>query len=202
MSTTVTETPDLAAAIMPAWRLLYADPERHWRGDPGGRAALRRAVTPEAVMVVPAFHDILIAVRQSGVDLPARADANLYRWLAVAIGALAERRSGDGGGQRFAAALGGSSKPEERRFKTLRFQALIAALDRAPDADTLTALRRGMAIIADDRIDARQFVRDLLGWSDRTRIDWTFAYFGQPARPQTGTADIPATTHELEEQAK
>ena len=70
---------------MPAWRLLYADPERHWRGDPGGRAALRRAATPEAVMVVPAFHDILIAVRQSGVDLPARADANLYRWLALAI---------------------------------------------------------------------------------------------------------------------
>jgi CRISPR type I-E-associated protein CasB/Cse2 len=202
VSTSVTELPDLAGAIIRAWRLLYPDPERNWRGDPGGRAALRRAATPEAVMVEPAFHDILIAVSESNVDLPTRADANLYPWLAVAIGALAQRRSGDGGGQRFAAALGGSSKPEERRFKTLRFQGLIAALDRSPDAETLAALRRGMAIIADENINARQFVRDLLSWSDKTRIAWTFDYFGQPTRPQTSTADTPATTHELEEQAK
>ena len=197
MSISETETPDLTGAIIGAWRNLYPAPEQRWRGDPGGRAELRRAATPEAILVVPAFHDILIAVRESGIDLPSRADANHYRWLALAIGALAERRSGDSGGQRFAAALGGSSKPEERRFKSLRFQALTAALDRAPDADALTALRRGMALIGDDRLDTRAFLRDLLFWSDRTRIDWTFQYFGQTRRD---SAD--ATTQNLEEPAK
>ena len=196
MSISETETPELPGAVIHAWRNLYPDPEHRWRGDPGGRAELRRAATPEAILVVPAFHDILIAVRDSGIDLPSRTEADLYRRLALAIGALAERRAGDSGAKRFAAALGGSSKPEERRFKTLRFQALIAALDRAPDADALTALRRGMAIIGDERIDMRAFLRDLLFWSDRTRIDWTFAYFGQTRRDPAE-----ATTQPLEEPA-
>ena len=192
--------PDLADEIIVAWRLLYPEPERGWRGNPGGRAALRRAATPVSVMVEPAFHEILGRVRDSGIELRGSADSLFYQRLAVGIGALAERRSGDSGSRRFATLLGGSSKPEERRLKTLRFQGLIAALDRGADADALTGLRRAMAIIGEDRFDARQFLRDLLGWSDRTRIDWTFAYYGH-ARPDAGAATTPATTVDLEEQA-
>lgn len=134
------------------------------------------------------------------IELRGSADSLFYQRLAVGVGALAERRSGDSGSRRFATLLGGSSKPEERRLKTLRFQGLIAALDRGADADALTGLRRAMAIIGEDRFDARQFLRNLLDWSDRTRIDWTFAYYGH-ARPDAGAATTPATTVDLEEQA-
>lgn len=190
--------PDLAGAIIKAWRTLYADPERRRRGDPGGRAALRRAASLEAMLVEPAFHDLLAVLRETGAPLRPATDAQFYRRVAIAIGALCERRSDGSGSRPFAAALGGSSKPEERRFKTLRFQALIAALDRGQDADALSALRRALKLLGDEPVDVYRLVRDLLDWRDKTRIEWTFAYFGQTLRKDPAEA----TTQNIEEQAR
>lgn len=192
------EPPDLGREIVRAWRTLYPDADQGWRGNPGGRAGLRRAPTPEAVLMEPAFQDLLSMVRESGVVLPTATDAPFYLRLALVVGVLAGRRTGDSGGQRLAAALGGSGKPEDRRLKTLRFQALIAALDRGPDADALTALRRALKLVEDDTVDIYRLVRDLLNWKAQTRIDWTFAYYGQTARPTATSAPTP----DLEEQAK
>jgi CRISPR type I-E-associated protein CasB/Cse2 len=189
--------PDLAGAIIRAWRTLYPDPERGWRGDPGGRAALRRAATPEAVLVEQAFHDLLAMIRETGALSGPDADARLYRRIAIVIALLCERRGDASGSRPFASALGGSSKPEERRFKTLRFQALIAALDRDHGADALGALRRALKLLGDEPVDLHRLVRDLLRWRDRTRIEWTFAYFGQQLRPDGPAAKTP----EIEEQA-
>lgn len=190
--------PDFAGAIIKTWRTLYADPERGWRGDLGGRAALRRAATPEAVLVEPTFHNLLAAIAETGAQLRPTTDEQFYRRIAIAIGALAERRSDNSAGRTLAAVLGGSNKPEERRFKTLRFQALIAALDRGPDAEALGALRRALKFLGDEPVDLYRLVRDLLGWRAKTRIDWTFAYFGQ-ARRLDAFATIP---HDIEEQAR
>jgi CRISPR type I-E-associated protein CasB/Cse2 len=189
--------PDLPSAIIKSWRAMYPYPERKHPGDPGGRAALRRAATPEAVLMEPAFHTLLSSVRESGAPLPPASDDRFYRRLALVFGVLSERRSGAGGTRPLAAVLGGSSKAEERRFKTLRFQALVAALDRGPDAYSLAALRRALKLLGDDTVNLHRFVRDLLHWDDKARIRWTFAYFGQTAplnAPESSTPDLEEQT--------
>lgn len=176
------ELHQLAGAVIAAWGALYPDPERRRRGDPGGRAALRRATSPEAVLIEEAFHDLLARMREGGYDFSGWPGARFLRF-ALVIGALAERRTDGAQGRPLAAVLGGTTRSEERRLKTLRFQALIAALDRGADGEALTALRRALKIAADQPIDLFRLVRELMSWGERTRIDWTFAYFGQSSRP-------------------
>lgn len=172
----------LAGAVVLAWGALYANPERKRRGDPGARAALRRAASPEALLIEEAFHDLLARMREAGYDF-AGWPSKRYLRLALVVGALAERRADRADGPPLAAVLGGKAKPEERLLKPLRFQSLIAALDREADGEALTALRRTLKIAADKEINLYRLVRDLMNWGERTRIDWTFAYFGQSDRP-------------------
>lgn len=186
----------LASALVAAWRLLYPDPETKRPGDPGARAALRRAGSPEAVMLEPAFHMLLLHMRDRGFDFGGFNDER-YRRLALVVGLLAERKNGGAGTRRFLKALGGASKPEDRVLSTPRFQSLMAALDRGLDADAMTSLRRALKAAADLDFDIHEFVRDLMNWGDATRIKWTFDYFGQPqpaaAQPVATDTENPET---------
>lgn len=175
------ELHQLAGQVIAAWGELYPDPERKRRGDPGGRAALRRAASPEALLTEEAFHDLLARMRDEGCDFSGWTSKRYLR-LALVVGVLAERHSDRADGPPLAAVLGGEARPEERLLKPLRFQSLLAALDRDVDGEALTALRRTLKVAADKEIDLYRLVRDLMTWGERTRIAWTFAYFGQPDR--------------------
>lgn len=191
------QTNSASKPLVAAWRLLYPDPETSRPGDAGVRAALRRAGSPDAVMLEPAFHMLLLRMRDKGVDFAGFNDER-YRRLAFIVGLLAERRSGDSNSKlRFLQALGGSPKPEERVLSMLRFQSLMAALDRGLDADAMMSLRRSMKAAADLKFDIHEFVKDLMNWGDATRIKWTFDYFGRPhlaALPQPAATDTEETS--------
>lgn len=177
------ELHQLAGQVIAAWGELYPDLERKRRGDPGARAALRRAASPEALLIEEAFYDLLARMRDGGCDFSGW-PAKRYLRLALVLGALAERRADRADGPPLAEVLGGKAKPEDRLLKPLRFQSLIAALDREVDGEALIALRRTLKLAADkEKIDLYRLVRDLMNWGQRTRIDWTFAYFGQSDRP-------------------
>ncbi|WP_187968882.1 type I-E CRISPR-associated protein Cse2/CasB [Aquibium microcysteis] len=182
--------------LVAAWRLLYPDPDTSRPGDAGARAALRRAGSPDAVMLEPAFHMLLLRMKTEGFDFSGFADWR-YRRLALIAGLLAERRDGNSGPRRFMQALGGAPKAEERAFSTLRFQALMAALDRGLDADAMTSLRRAMKVAAQLEFNAGAFADDLMNWGDATRIKWTFDYFGRPhlaAAPQPVATETEETS--------
>jgi CRISPR type I-E-associated protein CasB/Cse2 len=180
----------LAPALVAAWRLLYPDGETKRPGDAGARAALRRAGSPDAVMLEPAFHLLLLRMKAEGFDFSGFADWR-YRRLALTAGLLAERRDGGSGPRRFMQALGGAPKAEDRILSTLRFQSLMAALERGLDEEAMTSLRRAMKAASDVDFHVQAFAEDLMNWGDTTRIKWTFDYFG---RPHLATAAPSAAT--------
>jgi len=193
-------------ALIFAWRQFYPHAESGRPGNAGARAALRRAATPEAVMLEPAFHDLLLAMAGEGCDLSGFGERR-YRRLARIAALLAQRRSTESGSKRFLQVLGGSSDTDKRVLSTSRFQALMAALERAADganadvdaeAEALTALRRAMLAAKDLPFNIKGFVRDLWTWNDSTAIRWTFDYFGRSYRaaPSTTTGRGPTTTSE------
>jgi CRISPR system Cascade subunit CasB len=55
---------------------------------------------------------------------------------------------------------------------------------RADDSELPGALRRAI-VMADRRCNVAALGTDLLFWSDRTRTDWCFHYYGEaPPRPE------------------
>lgn len=168
-----------AEALVAAWRALYPRTEPYQSGDAGARAALRRAASPDAAMMEPAFHSLLLRMKERGFDFRT-VGSERYRRIALVACLLAERKDGGSGPERFLQALGGAPKAEERVLSTLRFQSLMAAIDRGFDEDALTSLRRAMKAANDLKFNVTAFAADLLGWSDQTRIRWTFDYFGRP----------------------
>lgn len=191
----------LASALVAAWRLLYPDPEKGRPGDAGARAALRRAGSPDAVMVEPAFHMLLLRMRDTGFDFSGFADWR-YRRLALIAALLAERRDGASAPRRFMQALGGAPKAEDRLLSTLRFQALMAALDRGLDDEAMTSLRRAMKVASDIDFNVTAFAEDLMNWGDATRIKWTFDYFGRPHLAATPTTPTETANPESEETSR
>lgn len=177
--TTDEKTPE--GIILGAWRTLYPDEATKQRGDAGARAQLRRAASPAEVELEPAFHEFLKRMKLGGFDFePYRRDRRRLRRLALIAGLLATRKSSHALGRRLMQALGGTSDPSERKLKPLRFQALIAALDRDDEAEIMTTLRRALLMARDEEINLNALVHDLLYWGDDTRRCWTYDYFGQP----------------------
>jgi CRISPR type I-E-associated protein CasB/Cse2 len=190
------QTPSTSRSLVAAWRLLYPDPETNRPGDTGARAALRRAGSPEFVMLEPAFHALLLRMKTEGYVFSGFADWR-YRRLALIAGLLAERRDGRSGPRRFMQELGGSAKAEDRALSTLRFQALMAALDRGLDEEAMTSLRRAIKVASDMDFNVEAFAEDLMNWGDATRIKWTFDYFGRPhlaALPQPAATETEETS--------
>jgi CRISPR system Cascade subunit CasB len=186
---------NLARALIASWRHFYPDPDRNWPGDSGGRAALRRAPTPEDVLMEPAFHAMLNRMQDSGTR--PEVDNRRYMQIALIVGVLAERRDAQSGPGSFMQSVGSTSDDDERKLSALRFQALMTALDRGSGEEKMRALRRAMKLAADTRFNLQGFAQDLIYWCDETRIRWTFDYFGK--RHQPVAADSYAISTEAEE---
>lgn len=181
-------------AVMTWWRSLYPDAQTGRRGDAGARAAMRRADSPFQALLLPACHDLLRLLRDKGVSPGRLSDAHLKR-LATAAAVICECRDDRTGPRSFAGALGAVSEGERAALSPLRFQALMATMDRADGTEQMTALRRALAHAKDAPFNVRGFVRDLLVFSDETRIRWTFDYHGTnrevlPADPVSETEEI------------
>ena len=184
----------LAASLIASWRRFYPDPETGWPGDSGGRAALRRATAPEDVLMEPAFHAMLNRMKASGAEFgPGNQQ---FMQFALIAGVLAERRDTQGGPISFMEAVGGSPDGDERKLSALRFQALMAALERGSGEDKMRTLRRAMKMAADKPFNLQAFARDLIHWSARTRIDWTFDYFGRRHQPAAAEPQFKSTEAE------
>lgn len=185
--TTPPETDPETSAILDWWRRLYPDADTKMRGDAGARAAMRRADTPLEALLQPACHELLKLLRDRGVHPGRLSDAHLKR-IAMAASLLCHRQDVRTGGQSFTAALGPRADGERALLAPLRFQSLMAAIHRADDAEQMKALRRALALAKDAPFNITGFVRDLLHFSDQTRIRWTFDYYGaaretQPVEP-------------------
>lgn len=187
---------ELYTALVAAWRRLYPEPDNKWPGDSGARAALRRAATPEEVLMEPAFHALLQRMRASGAEIRASVSSETYLRLALIAGVLSERRGPQSGSSSFMDTVGGSANGDERKLSALRFQALMTALDRGSGEERMRALRRAMTMAADRDFNLHAFARDLLNWSDGTRIAWTFDYFGRHYQPLAADTELQSTDSE------
>ncbi|MVA25248.1 type I-E CRISPR-associated protein Cse2/CasB [Agrobacterium vitis] len=164
-------------AIMTWWRSLYPDDQTKRRGNAGARAALRRADSPFQALLLPACHDLFRLLRDRGVSPGRLSDAHLKR-IAMAAALICECPGTVTGPKSFASAMGNASEGERARLSPLRFQGLMATMDRADGAEQMTALRRALAHVKDAPFNVRGLVRDMLWFSNQTRIDWTFDYYG------------------------
>ena len=140
-------------------------------GDDGAgrmaRAKLRRCDTPAEALAIGATHALHGAL---GGALQNRADT-----LALIAVALANIRTS--GPQSAAARMGES-------LSALRFQMLI----RSDTATLIRPLRRALAQI-DSTANVGRLASDIFYWSEKTRNDWCFAYYGAAA-PAPLTPDI------------
>lgn len=137
-------------------------------GDDGpgrtARAKLRACDTPAEALMIEATHALHAAL---GGALQNRADT-----LALVAVALANIRVS---GPKSAAARMGE------RLSALRFQALI----RSDTVGLIRPLRRALMQIQ-NTANVGLLARDLFYWSDKTRNDWCFAYYGAASEaPQT-----------------
>lgn len=189
------ELHDISKAVTGWWRSLYADPDTGRRGDAGARASLRRAATPLQLMVTPAAHMLFDQLRRKGFQGGLRQDQRIVMAAAV----LCETRPSGAAAHSFAFQLGKPAGEEQPRLSPLRFQALIAAMERGDEADMLTVLRRAMAMLKDAPFFNAAFVRDLVAFNDDTAIRWTYDYYhtSRPADDKDDSADD--ANSELEE---
>ena len=150
-------------------------------GDDGGgrmaRAQLRRCATAADTLTIGATHALHLAL---GGALQNRADT-----LALIAVALANIRVS--GPESAAARMGGS-------LSALRFQTLI----RSDTAGLIRPLRRALVQI-DGAANVGLLARDLFYWSDKTRNDWCFAYYGAAANAPLPNDIQPPPTSEIEE---
>lgn len=181
----------LADALIAVWRQLYADPEKGLPGDAGTRAVLRRAASPLAVLMEPVFHNMLQRMNISGAQIGPETPQRTLEALALSAALLAERRDPASGTEGLMHVLGAPPQEEDRRLNSLRFQALMAAMERGSGEEKLRALRRAMKMAAGADIDLKALVRDLLGWGERTRLSWTFDYF-HTRRAEPAAAEPPS----------
>lgn len=148
----------------------------HWwhqvlGGDSGParttRARLRRCTTASEALTIDAVHDLNARLRANGF----RPDADRLALVAIALAHVAET-----GELRLAAEFGWrAGKDRPRALSEQRFQALVRTTRHA---ELIAPLRRVMAIVRRARIAVVPMATDLYFWSENTRTQWCFQYFG------------------------
>lgn len=152
-------------AVRRWWRALQPDEATGGSGDRAAAARLRRCETIAAAMQEPAtqaLHRRLQAERR---------DLSHVALLAAVLASV--RRDAPGAG--VARSLG-PANPEDlttAAMSPLRFRRL---LDAATPDERLVQLRRMVALL-DGTADVADLARGVLGWTERRRIDWTYAYW-------------------------
>lgn len=190
-----TSDPDVVVqSIMGWWRSLYPDETTKRRGDAGARAAMRRADGPVQALLLPACHDLFRLLRDKGVSPGRMSDAYLRR-IALAAAVICERRNDETGSRPLCEVLGVAPDGGQAALSPLRFQSLMATMDRGDGAEQMTALRRALAQAKDAPFNVQRLVRDILRFSDDTRIRWTFDYYG--TRREAPAADPVSEAEEI-----
>ena len=117
--------------------------------------------------MIDAVHDLNSRLRARGFC----PDADQLALVAIALAYIAET-----GEFRLAAEFGRrAGKDRPRTLSEQRFQVLIRTTRHA---DLITPLRRAMAIVGRVRIAVAPMATDLYFWSENTRTQWCFQYFG------------------------
>lgn len=164
-------------AIIAWWHALYPDEKTRYRGNAAARSALRHAESPFQALLLPDLHELFLLLRKKGVA-PAPMSEEHLRRIAVVACVICECRDVQQGPKSFAAALGVSVDGERQLLSPQRFQKLMAAMDRADGVEQMAALRRALQLLKGAPFNVSGFVRDILWFSNETRIAWTFDYYG------------------------
>lgn len=153
-------SPDNAAGQQLAqWHRALADN----RGD---RAALRRCGSLVEVAFVPAFHQLSRALR-AVADAPVNPD----RLLAVAgLVAIVKQPISNPLPRQMAMPTSGDSPP----VSELRFRRLLQCQNQQ---DLFHSLRRILHLL-DDQANLCDLANKVYGWSERTRKQWAYDYYG------------------------
>jgi len=143
------------------------DPQTNGGADRAVFARLRRCGAPEQALMEPTA---LMLARRLGVEAH---QIDRLKRVGVIAAVLAHVRT-DEPQTRFAQRLGTGDPPP---LSALRFGALMTA---APGAAQLDAFRRAVAI-AGRTANVEDLGGALWRWGERTRLDWTFRYWGAGA---------------------
>lgn len=144
---------DIGKAALRWWHEALSDSGR----GRANRAKLRRASSAVEALGLEATHDLH---KQLGRDLKHRGET-----LALIAVALANIREN---------VATGAPERMEGRVKPDRFESLV----RIPAPGDLIAPMRRALIGIDAQANVPALARDLFYWSDKTRNDWCFAYYG------------------------
>jgi CRISPR system Cascade subunit CasB len=154
------------ATVIKWWREMQ--PASEHEGEPNRRgelAELKRCKTLAEIVLVPHFQVLRRELQAAGYgNLPA---------CAAVAGVLAHVKAHNGE-QAFAAQLA-QPKPKGNtpRVSELRFRRLLKA---KPYEELFIDLVRILPLV-DHSAPVAQLAQDIYYWGDRTRRDWTFAYY-------------------------
>lgn len=114
---------------------------RQLENDKGERAVLRRAASLTEVMLSPAFHGLLNALRRAGYGIP---ESRYPKLAAIAgLAARVKQTTDEGLAARMGAPKPGGSTPA---FSELRLRRILACNDLE---ELYTLLRRALALLGD-----------------------------------------------------
>ena len=131
------------------------------------RARLRRCTAASEALTIDAVHDLNSRLRAKGF----RPDADRLALVAIALAHVAEA-----GEPKLATEFGRrAGKDRPRALSEQRFQAVIRT---ARHAELIVPLRRAMAIVRRVGVAVAPMASDLYFWSENTRTQWCFQYFG------------------------
>lgn len=139
--------------------------------DRGGRARLRRAASPDAVVFVPAFHRLLADLGEAGFDV----SGHRTRERLAAVAGLVARVEADDSTEKSVATQLGKPRGERRGppVSRLRFSRLVAQSDLT---DLYPVLARVLPLV-DKRVNIASLADSVLSWGDVTRRRWAYDYF-------------------------
>ncbi len=140
-------------------------------------ARLRRAASPAEVLSEEQVFEL-------GAKLKLRDPARLAL-IAQVLASVKEHHS-----LPVARAFGRKSH-DRRHLSELRFRRILSAQG---DAELSRALRRALPLVG-ARCDVARLGRDLFWWTEETRIEWCFQYFGAASdasnQPETAQDEVP-----------
>jgi CRISPR system Cascade subunit CasB len=156
-------------------------------GDPAVRASLRRCHTWSDAMSVAAAHDL---ARRVGAD-PAESEYRVIQVFSVArvlahVTAHRAERLMDRAGAPADGVRGDDKNPI---VSSARFRRLMSS---EPGDELADQIIRVLAQLKGE-CNVAALAKDLMYWNDRTRLHWSFQYFGKTTGQRTDAIDF--STH-------
>lgn len=153
-------------------------------GDPAVRATLRRCRTWSDAMGVAAAHDL---ARRLGAD-PTESEYRVIQVFSVArvlshVSAHRAERLMDRAG---APADGLRSEDKMPLVSTARYRRLMSS---EPGDELADQVIRMLAQL-NGECNVTALAKDLMHWNDRTRVQWSFQYFGKTAGQRADVIDF------------